>query len=876
MALAITAFLGNAYAAELEEIIVTAQKRAESLQDVPISMSALDGQKIEEAGIHSFQELTGYVPNLTITENAVNTIIGMRGVGIGANQSFEQSVGIYVDGVHYGKSRQVRTGLFDLQQVEVLRGPQGILFGKNTLAGAINITSASPQIGQEMGGKIAVSAESFGGQTIEGNFFGSLTDSLALRFAYKDRQGDGHLDNTYTDTDVLKMPTVDESMWRVTALWEPTDSTSVEIKHSESEFIRMGANPLVTLFSPLPNIPASNALMYGTMGAVFPAYGAYINSQPRDAYRDTRSFGGCDLERHMGMSSAICESGGERPEGTDTDTADTSIDIEMELPNGYTLTAVAGLGRYSYQDGIDADFLPLRFIGRSDISDYDHNSQELRIASPTEGKFSWIAGVYLDKQEQEIDRLVTVDGTFGIPQIMPAIVGLDTFLAYSPAQVAGVNATTPVPGTPFTLQSLYDATGCAVGAPTCQDFRLYPGVEGVTKFQHVGRISNWKQNTDSSAVFIQGTLNLSDSVTLTAGARYTEEEKRAHAAMQLVTNSTGMTTPNYSPLLAGLMGAFFASYEHEFDEQRSTNQLMPAANLQWTRSEDSKFYLSYSEGFKSGGFNAVDDQDPLFTAAGPQRTIPGIGFEYDDENATSYEIGGKHTLLDGAMNLNWAYFNSEYKDQQVSTFVGLGFVVTNAATTDIQGLEVDMTWQASDNLRLGANFAVMDGSYGSFPGAGCTAQQASDLLGLGTLTVDSPISSSGACSAKFKGDGSQAGSGQDLAGGQVGTDYNGTLFADYTKPTASGLIWFSSIDVNFTDGYFMTGDLDPIDFHEGFEKFNIRTGLRGENWTAMLYGKNITDEETATGAYDVPLAAGTHGQYTSEGAVWGARLSYSF
>jgi outer membrane receptor protein involved in Fe transport len=612
------------------------------------------------------------------------------------------------------------------------------------------------------------------------------------------------------------------------------------------------------------------------MGAVFPAYAAYINSQPRDAYRDTRSFGGCDLERHMGMSSAICESGGERPEGTDTDTADTSIDIEMELPNCYTLTAVAGLGRYSYQDGIDADFLPLRFIGRSDISDYDHNSQELRIASPTEGKFSWIAGVYLDKQEQEIDRLVTVDGTFGIPQIMPAIVGLDTFLAYSPAQVAGVNATTPVPGTPFTLQSLYDATGCAVGASTCQDFRLYPGVEGVTKFQHVGRISNWKQNTDSSAVFIQGTLNLSDSVTLTAGVRYTEEEKRAHAAMQLVTNSTGMTTPNYSPLLAGLMGAFFASYEHEFDEQRSTNQLMPAANLQWTRSEDSKFYLSYSECFKSGGFNAVDDQDPLFTAAGPQRTIPGLGFEYDDENATSYEIGGKHTLLDGAMNLNWAYFNSEYKDQQVSTFVGLGFVVTNAATTDVEGLEVDMTWQATDNMRLGANFAVMDGSYGSFRGAGCTAQQASDLLGLGTLTVDSPITSSGACSAQFKGDGSQAGSGQDLAGGQVGTDYNGTLFADYTKPTASGLIWFSSIDINFTDGYFMTGDLDPIDFHEGFEKFNIRTGLRGENWTAMLYGKNITDEETATGAYDVPLAAGTHGQYTSEGAVWGARLSYSF
>ena len=110
------------------------------------------------------------------------------------------------------------------------------------------------------------------------------------------------------------MPTVDESMWRVTALWEPTDSTSVEIKHSESEFVRLGANPLVTLFSPLPNIPASNALMYGTMGVVFPAYAAYINSEPRDAYRDTRSYGGCALESSLGMSSAICESGGEKPE----------------------------------------------------------------------------------------------------------------------------------------------------------------------------------------------------------------------------------------------------------------------------------------------------------------------------------------------------------------------------------------------------------------------------------------------------------------------------------------------------------------------------------------------------------------------------------
>ena len=117
MALAIATISTGTYAAQLEEIIVTAQKRAESLQDVPISMTALSGEKISEAGMNSFADLAAYVPNLGISENAVATGIYMRGVGPGAQQSFEQSVGLYVDGVHMAKGRQVRTGMFDLAQV---------------------------------------------------------------------------------------------------------------------------------------------------------------------------------------------------------------------------------------------------------------------------------------------------------------------------------------------------------------------------------------------------------------------------------------------------------------------------------------------------------------------------------------------------------------------------------------------------------------------------------------------------------------------------------------------------------------------------------------------------------------------------------------
>ena len=891
LAIAIATVTSGAYAAELEEVIVTAQKRAESLQEVPVSLTAISGTKIEEAGLHSFAEMSAYVPNLAITENAVNTIISMRGIGVGANQSFEQSVGVYVDGIHYGKSRQGRTALFDVQQVEVLRGPQGILFGKNTLAGAINITTATPDADEEFGGKISGSKESFGGTTLEGHLTGSIGDTIGLRLAYKDRSNDGEFKNTYAGALTKSMPTVDESMWRASATWEPTDSTRVEVKHSESDNVRLGQNSITTVFDPVSNLGAASGLMFGVVGMVRPEFAGIVASGNRTPYRDSQAIGGCALEANMGMSSAICDAGGERPEGTDTATSDTSLSFEMELDNGYTLTAIAGRGRYEYQDGLDADWLPLEFIGRSDISEYDHTSQEFRLTSPTDGRFSWVGGVYLDQQDQEIDRTVVIDGTFGLPEMVmktilgggnPAL-GLDTILALNPAQVGGINATTPVPGTGLTLQGLYDATGCAVGAASCLDYTLKVGVEGSTKFQQAGRLSNWTQDTNSRAVFFQGTYDLTDSVAITAGARYTEEEKRSHALMELTTNTTGLGVPNTNGVLAAIVDGFGLGVAHEFDEDRSSTQFLPAANIEWTRSEDSMIYLSYSEGFKSGGFNSVDDQLPAFTDEGVQPTVPGPGFEYDDENADSIEIGGKHTLLDGGMTLNWALYDSTYENQQVSTFVGTGFVVTNAATTEIQGLEVDLQWQATDQLRLGASFALNDGKFGSYPGAGCTVQQQAGLLGLAraagreVLLSSDPVTSFDGCAASFRGDGVQSGASVDRTGEKVGVDYNGTLTADYARPVMGGLLWATSIDINFTDGFQMIGGSnDPSTYQDAYSKTNFRTGLKGDNWAVMLYGKNVFDEKTASGAFNIPLASGAFAEYTTPGSIWGATLNYSF
>tara|TARA_Y100000992_G_scaffold250308_1_gene182267 strand:+ start:1 stop:2529 length:2529 start_codon:yes stop_codon:yes gene_type:complete len=831
LALAISTASSGVYSAELEEIIVTAQKRAESLQDVPISMSALSGSSVKDNGIHSFQDLSGYVPNLSIQENAVNSIITMRGIGIGSNQSFEQSVGIYVDGVHFGKSRQVRTGLFDIEQLEVLRGPQGILFGKNTLAGAINVTTASADVGDDTSGRLDVTQESFNGQIVDAHIQGSVTDNLAVRFALRDRTRDGHLKNTMPGASTDTMATTDEQMWRLSATFEPSDDVVIKAKHTQSDYLRVGSNAIVTTFQPEANIAASNSLMYAVMGTFFPQTAQLAAAgHPSDAYRDSISIGGLALAQSLGRDLDSTE---EQLEGTDTQTADTSLTIERTMSNGNTFTSVTGLTSYEYDDGIDADFLPVQFIGRSDISEYESLSQEFRLSSPVDAEFSYITGAYLQSSKQEIDRLVAIDGTLGQPGFMTLATGCRSFLA--------------IPG-----------GGC---------------IDGVTAFDVLGRVSRWEQDTNAWAVFFQGTYDIADNLSLTAGFRYTKEEKSAHAKTDLTQSNTGLANPNPNPYAAAIQAASFGSWAHEFKEDRSTNQFMPAMNLQWEASETSNYYVSYSEGFKSGGFNAVDDQNPEFLADGTVlRTVPGPGFEYDDETASSFEIGGKHILMDGAMSFNWAYFDSEYLDQQVSTFVGLGFVVANAATSDVSGLEVDMKVQASENLRLSANFAVLDATYGEFDSAGCTARQASDLLG----ALAQGLTSASGCDAQFTAAGQQSGSSQDISGGQQGATYSGTLSADYSALLDNGLSWYVSADLYFTDWFFMAGDLDPIDKQDSFERLGMRAGIQGEKWDIMLYGSNITDETFSTGAFDVPLAAGTHARYTAPGAIWGVRLGYDF
>ena len=196
----------------LEEITVTAQKREESLKDVPISLNVVDSQRIEAGNINKIADLTEFVPNLSMTETGVSTQLYVRGIGSGNNQGFEQSVGQYVDGVYYGRQQLMRAPFLDLARIEVLRGPQSTLFGKNTIAGALNYTTARPTKEREI--SIRALREFESGQTeITAVASGPIADSVRARFAWRGYEEDGYLTNTFRKRDE---PQRDEDTYRLT------------------------------------------------------------------------------------------------------------------------------------------------------------------------------------------------------------------------------------------------------------------------------------------------------------------------------------------------------------------------------------------------------------------------------------------------------------------------------------------------------------------------------------------------------------------------------------------------------------------------------------------------------------------------------------
>lgn len=367
---------------KLEEIIVTAQKRSESLQDVPLSVSALSGDKLADAGIENIEDLTAYLPNVHFTETGFSTQVRVRGIGSDNSQGFEQSVGMYIDGIYYGRSQLFRTPMMDMARAELLRGPQSTLFGKNSVAGALNLTTAKPT--DEFEAMISSSYEFEHEQTeINGVLSGPITDDFRARLAIRTYEENGYFDNTFKDLDEAYS---EEEAVRLTLEWTPTEDLTLQLKGERNEFETKGRAIEITYDEPLVAGQRDYADVLDLL------------AQPE-----------IDTELNYQRQTDVDES-------SDNQIDNFTFTANYEL-NDHTVTFVTGLLEYDYQEFCDCDFVAAEILELELNEEYEQFSQEIRITSPLGETFEWIAGVFY----QDYDQTFTDDLGISDTNILPSL-----------------------------------------------------------------------------------------------------------------------------------------------------------------------------------------------------------------------------------------------------------------------------------------------------------------------------------------------------------------------------------------------------------------------------------------------------------------------
>jgi len=712
----------------LEEVIVTAQKRAQGLQDVPISISAVSGEKIQDFNISSLGDLSGSVPNLQITKTGITNQIGMRGVYSGSNKGFEQSVAMYVDEVYYGRGQLIRLPLVDLERVEVLRGPQPTLFGKNAIAGAISLTSKKPTDEFEASISTLYEFEHDESKTVA-IVSGPLSEQLAGRLVLSYREMDGWMENT---TLKREEPNVQETYARGTLVWDNDENLNVTFKVETSEFDTAGRS--------MEN--------HTPVGAYIPLAGALNVDVDEDERRQDNG------------------------QESDNQVNNLVLNVEYELGE-YTLTSTTARVEYSARELIDVDYTALDvFNGTNQGEDFEQFSQEFRIASPTGGSFDYIAGIYYQDSEMDV------------------------------------------------FDNLY--FGSALGASA-----LRYAVNGVSR-------KTFEQDADVWSAFAQFNWHITDDLSLTLGARYSDEDKEgARTLINDGSNTSGIPAGVVAPIALTPQQGFDATlgqlgiYNHSVRDDRNETTFDPLVNLQYNINDDVMVYASYTEGSKAGGFDMRSNSLPTgFPIAGT--------FEFEDEQATSYEVGAKFGFDRGEINA--AVFYTEYEDLQITQFDGaVGFNVQNAAESEIKGIELDGRYLLAENLLLTASIAYLDYEYKDYDVAQCAPAVAA------TQTPSS--TSPGLC---------------DFSGERAANtpELSGNLSLSYEHGIGDWGLMSYAVNMDYSDDYYASSTLDPNSKQSSFTKWGARIGLESVegNWQLAVIGNNLTDERILTQSTALPLS----------------------
>jgi len=811
-----------AAAAELEEILVTARKRSESLQDVPIAIKAFTKTTIEQAGIERPSDFISLIPNVTIvdTANVGDTQVSIR--GIVSTRDAESTFAYVVDGVLNTNPNSFNEELVDIEQIEVLKGPQGALYGRNAVAGAILVTTKKP--GDEPDGKVKVGLGSQGSAKISASYSGPLSDTLKGSFSYSHRETDGHFTNIFTGADD-SVDFLEDDTGRIRLLWDANDQLSFDMKAGVSQ-VSAGAINFNAAFA----IPAF-VTNFGS-----PTFNSdvneldfrYVFNVPGENEQETS-----DFSLKMDYSAAI----------GDISANITYNDLEEYLLSdgtsatfyGYELTPAcqadrATLNSFTRADLFGPAFQPFGvlppgadFAGvygpytptSCDGYQYQERNQndisaEVRITSPQDSELRWLAGAYATQIEREVVVAYGADQGLG-------------FLRQAYVAPSGPNPTDLLFSDEF--------------------------------------------NTDVFAVFGQLEYDVSDSIELAVALRYDREDRSvdnrvpAVRASGLNINTLGADgQPGFiNPALASNPTGI-PSRSEDFD------QLQPKVTASWRPNESINVYGSYGVGFRSGGFNSLGSRDLLnfwFNAGsgGPGEAVNAqliINDEYDKEVSKSFELGLKGEFLDRRLQLNAAVFNTDVDDNQFFEFFagpfGLLRVVTTIEEIQLRGLEADFNFVANDYLSVFGGFGLIDSEIKENRNrplsVGNDVPQAPErTFNLGA-TIEIPVGESSNFFARADWQ-------------YVGETQFHTLQGEQT-PTIWQVFFGPGLLQDFTNSK-----------RDAYDTLNLRLGFESENWSITAWGKNITDEEYLEEIIPAPEFGGSF-NHQAAGDSYGVEVSYNF
>lgn len=830
------------------DIIVTATRRSETVQDVPVAITAVGNELLENAGVKDIRGLEQLAPSLQTTTGqsaATGSSLSIRGIGTGGdNPGFEPAVGVFIDGVFRSRAGVALSELPELERVEVLRGPQGTLFGRNTSAGALSIFTAKPQF--EFGGYIEGSYGNYDAYELKGAVTGPVTDQIALRLDGGWRQRDGYIKDANSDR---RINDLDRYYVRGQALIDAGDLTFRLIgDYTETDEKCCGAVNVVP-------------------GSFAPIIDAIAGAQGLDGI-----YTGPPSDRTMAISPN--REFGERVK-------DWGVSGELNYDLGdFSLTSITAYRDWRALRNQDIDFSGIdrayREGYRVDLTDF---TQELRFQG-TLGPVDFLLGGFYLNEKLDLRDTVRIgnDGNRYVDSIFSAALrptfgtGLQ-FYGSLPGQPLFGQALlgTPTAAFPAALQPLVTLFKAQAGVAPIAGIPVIPGLAALATTPLPGATPGQGNNDDDFAVdtqafaiFTHNIVNLSDRLKLTLGLRYNYEKKDLTASINNNLGSCGFfnqvragnaAAVAYANVLrqVGLFNNLFllscnpavnTEFNGTYTHDRSESEFTGTAKLAYEVSNRILVYGSYDRGYKSGGYNL--DQATFDSVLLGGNGAQGSDLEFGKETVDSYELGLK-TQLSRAFSLNVAAFYGKYKNLQSLVFSGNNFVVQNIPSSTSKGVEAESIIQPSRDLTFRLGYTYLKAVYDK------------DNVLTGALA--------------------------GLEGQQIQNQPRHVVTASGTfqPDLGGGLKGLLHVDMRYNSEVEIAG-VNPLQPGRGFVRnqgyplVSARVGVGNESGTIRgeFFVENLTNQYYNITGFAVPEQTGTYAGYPSTPRFYGVRARFGF